>query len=385
MPYYVLFPVNVAHGMEPHAIGALPPPPPQKNGGEEAAARGLPPPLAPSTRMITGDVNRNMSGGRAVRGRRSVGDAVCVGDEMDAVDLVGPWGRRRRMDLMRIGRAGGPSVDGIGGLHSDDCATDGRTGEGLVSHCGGYRDLGFVILLAYLIWVVSAFIAFSEDYLWEGPPRRAPKRRRLRRRRASRSLAYGHGTSEKEGAGAWIAVAPPIVGRRRLCRARPLRGRVWAIRLGGKRIPGRGRRLRRLRLCAPCAWPPPRRRSAKARGHGSATTGDGRPDDVACRHRTAADACKDALGTLTVGQAGNPGPPGPLQWLSSMAASAVAYARPGKAGFYGLRAAGYLDMECPPHSPFVLKLATANTTGWRPLQDFLTSTNANVVFAQEHR
>ncbi len=98
-----------------------------------------------------------------------------------------------------------------------------------------------------------------------------------------------------------------------------------------------------------------------------------------------ADACNDTMGTLTVGQASNPGPPGPLRWISTLSASVVTYALPGQLGFHGAHTAGHAADLCPPSDPFVLKLATANTTGWRPLQNFLCTTDANVIFAQEHR
>ncbi len=91
------------------------------------------------------------------------------------------------------------------------------------------------------------------------------------------------------------------------------------------------------------------------------------------------------MGTLTIGQAGNPGPPALLRWASTITASVVTYATPGKTGFHGVHNAGHAADDPPPHDPFVLKLATANTTGWRPLQNFLCATDANVVFAQEHR
>ncbi len=39
----------------------------------------------------------------------------------------------------------------------------------------------------------------------------------------------------------------------------------------------------------------------------------------------------------------------------------------------------------PPKEPFTLRLITANTTGWGPLQRLLLTTEASVIFAQEHR
>ncbi len=105
------------------------------------------------------------------------------------------------------------------------------------------------------------------------------------------------------------------------------------------------------------------------------------------RQRTMADACVDTMGTLNIGQAANPGPAGAgaLRWVSTMAASALSYASPCKIGFHGSHTAGHFQADGPPLEPFVLRMATASTTGWRPLQAFLRTTDANVVFAQEHR
>ncbi len=106
-------------------------------------------------------------------------------------------------------------------------------------------------------------------------------------------------------------------------------------------------------------------------------------EDV-CGGLTAAEACLAALGTRRVGEATNPGHR--LTWISDRAASALRYAMPGKAGFYGVQAAGFQrDDDGPPQEPFALRILTANTTGWRPLRGLLATTNASVVFAQEHR
>ncbi len=363
-------------------------PPRIAEGGEEESACGLPPPLTLATMLVGGGgIGITMGGMTMSTGRIDMGSGRCsvrrpANDSVmtDGSGLVGPWRCGDSSGYVQGGAAGGLGLDGIGGLHADVCAADELAATGLRSDGGG-PFLGYAGMLIYVAWVVSAFIAFSGDDLWDCPN----KERRRRRRRTTRGLAHERCSSERPRKLAWIAVAPPFVGRRRLCRTRPIKGRRWAIRLGGQRTHGRRGRPQSCRRDAQNARSSGRRRGADAGVRAAADTPGARPVDVACQRRTAADACRGALGTLTVGQAGNPGPPGKLQWLSSAVASAVAYARPGKAGFYGLRSAGYLESDCPPSSPFALKLATANTTGWRPLQEFLSSTSANVIFAQEHR
>ncbi len=108
---------------------------------------------------------------------------------------------------------------------------------------------------------------------------------------------------------------------------------------------------------------------------------DGTEDDG----QTAADACVASLGSLRVGEATNPGHNCFLTWVTDMAASAVSYAAPGREGFHGTHSVGFDVQDDPPKEQFALKIITANTTGWRPLQRLLCRTDASVVFAQEHR
>ncbi len=212
------------------------------------------------------------------------------------------------------------------------------------------------------------------------------------------------------------AVAPPVVGRARLRRRWTAAGVHKAIRLlpktsdaaavvsGGIRSRRGARRKRRL----------------ESRGGRPAccTADDGAEGtmcslDLACTstpagsdHDRAEDlprpAADNQFGSLRVGEASNPGPcpatsgtatvGGPahpdrrLSWESDKTASALRYARPGSPGFYGARTAGFLaEGDGPPKEPFTLRMITANTTGWGPLQRLLLTTEAAVIFAQEHR
>ncbi len=92
------------------------------------------------------------------------------------------------------------------------------------------------------------------------------------------------------------------------------------------------------------------------------------------------------MGTLRVGEATNPGHATRLGWVTSRLASVLGYAWPGKTGFHGTHTAGHgVRDDGPPREPFALRIATANTTGWRPLQQYALATDAHVIFAQEHR
>ncbi len=149
---------------------------------------------------------------------------------------------------------------------------------------------------------------------------------------------------------------------RRVCRRQPSRGCGQSVR--GRAGDGA------LALDWPCA-----------------TAGDGgREAGNTQSGLTAAEACACAHGTMCVGQAANPGPAAPIRWVSSLAASALAYALPGRVGFHGVHTPGFASVDAgPPRQPFTLRLLTANTTGWSPLQRLLRETESNVIFAQEHR
>ncbi len=110
-----------------------------------------------------------------------------------------------------------------------------------------------------------------------------------------------------------------------------------------------------------------------------------RLDDADDGGLSAASACVASLGSLRVGEATNPGHGRLLNWVATCAASAVSYAAPGRTGFHGVHSPGFDAQDAPPKEPFTLRIITANTTGWRPLQRMLCRTDANVVFAQEHR
>ncbi len=278
--------------------------------------------------------------------------------------------------------------DGIGGQRTDDYSTNPVDGSLKVHRCGKFSSVPTLILI-YVIWVFSAFATYSDFDPWEVHAERAKNRRTARIRRTSTRSDAGGRAMDARGKRAWVAVAPPMVGRRRLCRARPLVGSCRFIRIAGDRY--------RDRYCGQvsrCHLPSPNGRrilTHRVRGRGLESFGKpasqraGRSGEEEYVHRTMADACNNTMGTLTVGQASNPGPPGPLRWISTLSASVVTYALPGKLGFHGAHTAGHAADLCPPSDPFVLKLATANTTGWRPLQNFLCTTDANVIFAQEHR
>ncbi len=234
---------------------------------------------------------------------------------------------------------------------------------------------------AYLIWVISAFFTFQS----QATPRNDRRRRRHRARSERRPAASG-GTPCRPRTRR-IAVAPPLIGRARIRRRRIVAGTRRALILGG-RGPSLGDH----------AEEGPRRDDK--RDEQGAPAGSCRWHDADCIRRpvavslralangglSMAEACRALLGSLRVGQASNPGPPRPLEWISTLAASAVSYAAPGKLGFHGVMTPGLVQDDAgPPVEPFTLSVVTANTTGWRPLQRLLDRTKAGVVFAQEHR
>ncbi len=193
---------------------------------------------------------------------------------------------------------------------------------------------------------------------------------------------------------------PPLVGRARLRRRWVGAGTYRAIRLApvpSSGTKGRNRGSKRSRRTQTLRRPRSRARRpvnnvASVNTNGTPCSGqpDHAPNVARPTHRQAGDpprpAADNQLGTLRVGEASNPGPTTLLNWISSVAASAVSYAAPGRPGFYDIYSPGFEGHDPgPPEEPFTLRVMTANTTGWRPLQRLLCSTSANVVFAQEHR
>ncbi len=235
--------------------------------------------------------------------------------------------------------------------------------------------------IGFVVWVVSAYVTFLEDELLAASTRR--KRNRPVRKSAVRGL--------DEPSKRRMAVAPPRVGRSRVRRRRIVSGLRDVLRLGPARAWGTA--------SGPLHTMPPEERTEESHSYSERGFDDMQagalpqfPYEVSTPPRSgraglsAAAACMSALGTLCVGQAINPGPAAVLSWVSSAAASAVAYALPGRMGFHGAHTPGFnLDAREPPCQPFTLRMLTANTTGWAPLQQLLRDTQANVVFAQEHR
>ncbi len=103
---------------------------------------------------------------------------------------------------------------------------------------------------------------------------------------------------------------------------------------------------------------------------------------------TQAAACARSHGHLRVGEAAVPGPAARdgLVWRHGRNLSPLSYPLPGKVGFHGCHAAGFTGSQAPPpRELFEFSMHTVNSTGWRPLADYLRSTAAHVIFAQEHR
>ncbi len=102
----------------------------------------------------------------------------------------------------------------------------------------------------------------------------------------------------------------------------------------------------------------------------------------------AAGACERAHGHLRVGEAALPGPAGnsDVAWKAGINKSPMAYPVPGKIGFHGCYSAGFDDSAtAPPKDLLRLRMETVNATGWRPLAKHLRTTEAHIMFAQEHR
>ncbi len=285
-----------------------------------------------------------------------------------------------------------------GGRYGGMCNGSGVDGDGIggprraarpCDRDGSHRPKSAVwvryacFALTYTGWTIGAYVTFSEgrEISARGRKkriRRPPGRRRDKDQHRLRRL---------------VAVAPPLIGRTRL-RRKWIGGGTWrALRLGSSLA--RGSRpcqlrcsLRRVgtatehaRRAAPRRWTTP------CRPWPTHFTDEGLSErTVNNEGLTAAEACSSGMGSLRVGEASNPGHNAPVKWVSALAASALRYAMPGKMGFHGTHTAGFGAMDDGPQvEPFVLRVATANTTGWRPLQRFILTTNANVVFAQEHR
>ncbi len=66
--------------------------------------------------------------------------------------------------------------------------------------------------------------------------------------------------------------------------------------------------------------------------------------------------------------------------------TAAQYPRPDQTGFHGAFAAGHDNRLGPPTGDqFKLKAVSINSTGWGALKEFLTVTDAHLIFGQEHR
>ncbi len=306
-----------------------------------------------------------------------------------SIDGRGQGGHRdsgRECSVGNDGTLDGSGSDGIGGqrIHCNSTIT---SVDDYTARFVWRNGSSLAVAVTYAIWTVSAFVTFLDSGLVRRADRRADRKRAMRMRRACKRHRGGHDAGISTTSRRWVAMAPPLVGRRRLCRFRPFKGCAWVIRIAGghwqRRRTQQYLTLRRRRDLA--------ERSPEDGDRVECLDHCGRderwPREKAHTRRTMADACRSTMGTLTIGQAGNPGPPTLLRWVSAITTSVVAYAAPGKEGFHGVHNAGHSHAadDPPPREPFVLKLATANTTGWRPLQAFLSVTDANVVFAQEHR
>ncbi len=235
-----------------------------------------------------------------------------------------------------------------------------------------------IVILIYVIWIGSAFVVYLPFPAVEGIERRRKKSKKKRR--------VNRGGNGRDGVRVRrrLAIAPPTVGRARLRRRRPIPG-VWqALILGSPAARAAGRASARLSAT--------RKPACCRQGEGTRDRihlDHGQPNEIdidGTSGLTPSEACRAQMGTINVGQAANPGPPSPLTWISSLAASAVSYAAPAKQGFHGVFTPGFENNDDgPPREPFTLSLVSANTTGWRPLQRLLERTEATVIFAQEHR
>ncbi len=280
-----------------------------------------------------------------------------------------------------VGVGRGTDSCGIGGTNLRPEAPL-RAGRSRRSRGGHTAEAVSILGITYVLWTVSAFITFSNDGVVTMRKKRGRRVKPPRNLVGSRRAAARGELQQRRKRQRWLAVAPPMVGRRRLCRRRRWAGRCVAMRVTRAEPRDACRRTRAGRLSGPA-------RHLRGGGGGAAsiaaTAEASTNGETTGIRRTMAEACRQAMGTLVVGQAANPGPPAALRWVSTKLASAIEYASPHKVGFHGSHTAGLDPADGPPEEPFVLKLATANTTGWRPLQAFLKNTEANVVCAQEHR
>ncbi len=279
---------------------------------------------------------------------------------------------------------GGCDGVGIGGDHA--CIHIHLPLQAELWHDEGGQRLGlFGVILCDLVWVMSAFVTFLDGSAGiSGRQRRRAARRTRRRMMVARAVTPPPVT--RRGIRRFVAVAPPIVGRMRLRRRWIGRGTWHALRLDGT-----SRRAAARRVGARCTHdsrdaPRVRRMSRCPTSAYHHDGPDGGNDERDGDGLTAAEACCVGMGTLRVGEASNPGHAPMLGWVTSRLASVLEYAKPGKTGFHGTHTAGCgSEDDGPPGEPFALRVATANTTGWRPLQRYVLSTDAHVIFAQEHR
>ncbi len=106
------------------------------------------------------------------------------------------------------GTGGGSGDDGIGGRRIRDYVTYPTSIDPTLRH-RGRRGGGLAFLLAYVIWVVSAFMTFSDFDPCGREEKRAERRRKNRMRRAlsrDRKRRRATVTAKKT---VWVAVAPP--------------------------------------------------------------------------------------------------------------------------------------------------------------------------------
>ncbi len=280
---------------------------------------------------------------------------------------------------------GGRDGGGIGGNYVCNYLCLSPRADHRLHHQGRRRGL-LGAILTYILWVFSAFVTYLGDNSAGAEQRRRKAIRREKRMRKTPTKPMDLRATTR-GPRRLVAIAPPIVGRARLRRRRIGRGTWRAIRIcrtPRPRVVGK-----RGMSSALAARQPPRgqalpiRTTALPLCEGS--------DDIGRRcgdgdGLTAAEACCGGLGTLRVGEATNPGHAPQLGWVASKLASVISYARPGKKGFHGTHTVGCGGVDDgPPSEPFALRISTANTTGWRPLQRYLLETDAHVIFAQEHR
>ncbi len=197
----------------------------------------------------------------------------------------------------------------------------------------------------------------------------------------------------------YLLIAGRADGRLRIGRGRGLH--VASVRRGGIVVLALGGRTpRRLQAAAARRYAP-----ASEDGHAD---GCGREscsglgsvsDGSSSGGLSPASACAAAHGGLRVGEAAVPGPAEAaavsaaaaaarrdVHWEPGINASPLTYPRPGKVGFYGCHTAGFRRADdLPPEGQFTLLMETVNATGWQPLARHLGSTEAHVIFVQEHR